>query len=826
MDVTKKIKKNNFNEVTKKNVIKNESILQEKDDNKTKILEESSKYFFEVIKNNKKLIKDNKIKNIFLFITILFIGLILYPNKNTFIKKISFSIPIEEKKNDLISKKYYIQAIEILNKGKTVQDLYKAQEKLHISLRSNSLDDESKGLYIKIWSKLLPHIENKSSYKQFFDYLYSSNMIRSKRFVYGFARFYLYFQKYEAAVKILEESSLLNTNQDDLEGLLIEAYTLSGNLDKAKELIDKKENSDHYDILKSKTIYYQYIKDNTSLEKNINRALTLYKNDFFFMMAKVDFYLESKNILYFSRTLIDIDKNGFEGSLYYYALYLKNKSIDEFLHGNEKEGLKSMKKSLSILPDDLLYKKLSYIDFKKSKELYDLFLNSKKKNIYLQIEDLIQKKDFYLATTIISENSNDLRIDLLEVLLFVEQGFFNIAYSKIDTLMKKNTNKIEVYEMYLYVLFESKRYNFLLKTINESKEKFISDKVMYYQAISLFHIGNYKKSLNLFSSLMNKDFFNEKYLEYFIKIFFIKKKYEDCKKYTSKLIKMNPFNLNSYLVYSDIIYEVDGVKEAIGYLLSLPDIIKNKTIIMSKLSTFYYKIGDNQSYLFYKKDLEIFDQKDEFLENFLLERALLDEKYDEALIYIDSILKSFPKKIDLYLLKSKIFFLQFKFEESLYFLNVLEEKFSLFPEIYLLRAKIYFKQNKYNEALIEIEKEEKFNFVQVETLYLKGAIFLKQNNIDSAENFFKKSLEINPNYIESLIGIADISEQKKNYPWALNIYNKILTLDPSLVEIYKNRGGLYSLMGNRSMAIDDYRIYIEMNGADKESIQKILSQIE
>lgn len=826
MDVTKKIKKNNFNEITKKNIIKNENIPEEKNDNKTKILEENSKYFFEVLKKNKIPEKNNKIKNFFLFTTILTIAIILYPSKNNFIKNISFAIPVEEKKNDLISKKYYIQAIEILNKGKTVKDLYNAQEKLHLALKSNSLDDEAKSLYIKVWSKLLPHIDNKLSYKSFFDYLCSSSSVKSKRLVYGFAKFYLFFKKYDAAIKILEENFVLNAREDDLEGLLIEAYTLSGNLDKAKELINKKEDSDHYDILKSKTIYYQYIENNTSLEKNIDRALSIYKNDFFFMMAKSDFYLENKNILYFSETLDAINKRGFEGSLYYYALYLKNKAIYFFLHSKYKEGLDSIKKSLNILPDELLYKKLSYIDFKKSKELYDLFLDSKKNNIYLQIEDLIQKKEFYLATTIISENPNDLRIDLLEVLLLVEQGFFNIAYSKIDELIKKNTNSIEAYEMYLYVLFESRRYSFLLKTINESKGKFLSDKTMYYEAVSLFFIENYKKSLNIFSSLINKDFFNEKYLEYFIKIFFLKRKYEDCKKYISRLVKINPLNLNAYITYSDVIYEVDGVKEAIGYLLSLPDVIKNTSLVMSKLLIFYYKIGDNKSYLLYKKDLENFNKKDEFLENFLLERSLLEERFEESLVYIDNILKLRPKRIDLYLVKSKIFFAQSKFEESLYFLNVLEEKFSLFPEIYLLKAKIYFQQNKYEESLVEIEKEEKFNSVQVETLYLKGSIFLKQGNLDFSENFFKKSLEINPNYIGSLIGMANISEQRKNYPWALSIYNKIILLDPSLVEIYKSRGDLLILMGNTATAIDDYRTYVDMNGFDKESIQKILSQLE
>ncbi len=831
----KAVKDQEKTKIAKKQEQINEVII----DDRTKEFGVGEKKLFDILRRKARLkpvhvVKKSSIKYWVTVVTVVVSLLLLYPGDNFSFKDISFSIPLEKNLDKKKSQNLYVQSLALLKKDRSLKGFYEVQKILSEALSYDPYNKDIKSLYLKIWSKLIGHLENDRSLKEYFEYLNTVNLLDSPRYVYSQVKLYFYYEKYFAAIKILEESSFLKLDhEEELKALLVEAYLRGGFFDRAKELFASIQDLNHYDVLKTKVFYYDFFNEEKMLKKSLQESLDLYPNDKFFQLKKCDFFLEKKEILKLEDCLKNTISTKFEGSFFYEAQYLKLKGFLFLLKGNLREGEKNLSESLRIRKDDDLYKRV--LSFKASKKeeksLFDLILVAKKQTLFMRINEALEKKDFYLATNLLldfDKIGEEKYVTFFESRILLEQGFFDLATQKIEELYIKNKKDEETLEIYLETLLKTKRYKMLLKILAEYKNTLGREnlKITQLEAQASFFLDQLKKSFQLFQSLSEIKFFNEDYLLFQGKILFKRKKFQEAKKILNKALKINPLNKEIYSLYSQIIYEVDGVKEAIGYLLTLSEDLKKSSLLMAQLASFYYKIGDLSSFNYYKKELNEKEEKEEFLYDFLLNESILMSEVDKIKKIIDEMIFLFPKRIELFLLKAKIFYQEKNYEEAKRNLSLLEKKFSYFPEMFLLKAKIYFEENNFEEALKVLDLEEKKNFLQSSIASLRGHIYLKMNQVELSEKSFKKSLELNPTDLEALLGMGEISEIKKDYSWALTIYQKILSLDPSQIEIYKKRGEVYLKMGHKSTAIKDFETYLDLKGKESEAVQKILLELK
>ena len=71
----------------------------------------------------------------------------------------------------------------------------------------------------------------------------------------------------------------------------------------------------------------------------------------------------------------------------------------------------------------------------------------------------------------------------------------------------------------------------------------------------------------------------------------------------------------------------------------------------------------------------------------------------------------------------------------------------------------------------------------------------------------------------------DYYDNKGQYDKAIEDYNRAIALDPNYASAYFNRGLAYEMLGNKSMAISDYRKACDLGFEDGcENLQRVLRQ--
>ena len=78
------------------------------------------------------------------------------------------------------------------------------------------------------------------------------------------------------------------------------------------------------------------------------------------------------------------------------------------------------------------------------------------------------------------------------------------------------------------------------------------------------------------------------------------RRYKYAKDRVNKAIQLNPSNPKYYVTYSRILYELNGVDMAIGYLRDQLQKFPNSPRVLSQIAQFYYRSGLQKDYLRYR----------------------------------------------------------------------------------------------------------------------------------------------------------------------------------------------------------------------------------
>ena len=94
-----------------------------------------------------------------------------------------------------------------------------------------------------------------------------------------------------------------------------------------------------------------------------------------------------------------------------------------------------------------------------------------------------------------------------------------------------------------------------------------------------------------------------------------------------------------------------------------------------------------------------------------------------------------------------------------------------------------------------------------------GLFWLQRSKYEKAQKKFAEAIDAQPKLAEAYNNYAYCARKvsAENYEESLQYYNKALELKPTLAVAYQYRGCLHVLMGNKDLAIADYRKLVRLD---------------
>ena len=165
-------------------------------------------------------------------------------------------------------------------------------------------------------------------------------------------------------------------------------------------------------------------------------------------------------------------------------------------------------------------------------------------------------------------------------------------------------------------------------------------------------------------------------------------------------------------------------------------------------------------------------------ENYLKAVKLFEnEKYDDAKIVCQKILKENPKELRTLLLITSIAFKLNKIDKALEIIDYTIKLYPSIPEAYFNRAYINFNEKNFEHSVVDLNKAINLNEKYIEAINLKGIIFNKQDKINDAESCFKKIIDIDPKNIITKYNLAKLYRNKGDNEKYLDLLKEILKQD-------------------------------------------------
>ncbi len=174
-------------------------------------------------------------------------------------------------------------------------------------------------------------------------------------------------------------------------------------------------------------------------------------------------------------------------------------------------------------------------------------------------------------------------------------------------------------------------------------------------------------------------------------------------------------------------------------------------------------------------------ENSKMFETELVESLIENHLFDEALPFLDRLLKRYADPYFIYL-KGKVYFLSDMFKESI------------------------------DELVTVIAQDSDF----WEAYELLGEAYRKNKQVELAENYYFKATAINPRATQSWLGRGKLALQRGEYQVAVLSFETYLRINRKDSETWRLLGTSYKEMNNFLSAIDSYNEAIELDPTNQE----------
>jgi tetratricopeptide (TPR) repeat protein len=149
------------------------------------------------------------------------------------------------------------------------------------------------------------------------------------------------------------------------------------------------------------------------------------------------------------------------------------------------------------------------------------------------------------------------------------------------------------------------------------------------------------------------------------------------------------------------------------------------------------------------------------------------------------------------------------------------ERMPTYPKVHYYLSRIYLKQGKRDEAVKEADEEIKQNPNSELGYFAKARVMYSDKQYVVANKLLEKSISVNGDFVDGLKLLALIKKKQNYLDQAKELYLRARRVDQGDAEVHKNLGDIYERTGQRSLAYESYKVYLEIdvNAPDRSRIE-------
>lgn len=723
-------------------------------------------------------------------------------------------------------------------------NLVKAGQLLKSAYENNIEDENIIGMLVRVYAEQLKYSrEDKQTNAQII-----FNLIQAKRpflaknanGVIGMNIFYMTIQKPEAAADVVSKYLKLYPKNvtEDLFAVYLNTLLKLGRLDMAKQFSQallKAPKKNRY-TLDSLILLSELNQENEKVIEYIDEGIKTYPNLVGFYLRRSFLYLKDKKLNEAQKYLQKVEDLNFEQNEIDRAQFFEILGMLLAAKGDVKTATEMIKKSLAI--DDSNEMRMRLADLQGSddpqNETDKLIAESKAIKLLIEAKDFFEKRSYELALSY-AARATDVLPGFIPAELYLAKVQLRLGLAKqalltLENLVKKypddqkiNLALIDAY-IETYKFYDAKnRIGVLSGTDFKHSYEFASLNGRLY-----LKMGDPLQAINWFRNSMSINPLNDKDIYLLAELLIKRANFDAAKVLLNKCMELDPTNIDYRISYSKIVYEQQDDLAAIGYLLGLMEEFGENPKVMAEIAIFYYRAGKIKDFQAYKEKLEKLPTKDKSLYEFLIKAALLDERFNEIPDLVENLLRIEPGELEAMMTVGRVLFEDGKLIEAAKWFKRLQDKLETYPKVKYYIAKIKYLSKDYDEALKDIELDLKANGDNDADLCLMAQIYVEKGDLVTAENLFKRAQKINPKAFDSLVGLADISTKRNNFDLALDLYKKAMKEKTDEPVVHKKIGDVYRLLGQGALAVEAYKLYLEMNpeASDKAQIESYINLMQ
>ena len=755
--------------------------------------------------------------------------------------QIVFPIPFDQA-DKARSQIEYDQARELYAVG-NYQSIVKAGLLLKSSYENDLSNKDALNLLVRSYAEQL---ENSS--KKRVDAVTVFNMVQANRplliqdpnGVIGLNLFYMAINKPAAAADVIDRYLKLNPKNvtQDLFAVYIETLIKLGKFDKAKNFftgLEKAPQKNRY----SYQALIEYLLANQEFAKAEEYTDEAIKNNpklSNFYYYKVDFLIKRKEFDKAQAYLQKVEDLNYEYNNIYLARFLARTGFLVAAKGDVKVATKFLKRSLDLENSNSLRMKLAELSLTggAEKETDNLIAESKAIKLLQTAKDHFDKRNYELALST-AARATDAYPGYIPAELFFAQTQLKLGLA--EQSLKTYEGLVEKYPQHPQANFdlidayiETFKFNLARNRISVISSTDLKESYHYasLQAKLYNKMGDSLHSLSWLKASLQMNPLNDKDLFLMAEIFIRRASFDNARAMLNRCVELDPTNIDYRMSYARLIYETQDDTAAIGYLLDLLKEFGENPKLLGEIAIMYYRSGKIKDFMAYKEKLEKIPVKDSSLYQFLIKAALLDERYNDIPDYAEELLRIEPGEIEAMMTAGRVLFENGKLVDAAKWFTRLQNRLPSYPKVLYYISRIKLMSADFDGALEEIKKDIAANGENDASLALMAEIFVAKGELLEAENLYKKAQKLNPRSYPALVGLADLSTKRSNYDLALDLYKRASKLQNDQAILHKKIGDVYRLLGQGSLAIESYKLYldIEPTAPDRKQIESYIKIME
>ncbi|CBW24980.1 tetratricopeptide repeat family protein [Halobacteriovorax marinus SJ] len=787
----------------------------------------------EAEEKEKKKSKRKKTTPIVAVAFIVILWTLLFPEKEE--KKldpvrVSIQFPIQAEFLDSV------KSTEALNRGLdhysqgTYLSKIKASLEFSKSLHHQFKNNKALGYLILTYSEIFENSnDEKKSIRTIFKLIEiaRSKMLSDANVAAGSALFYQKIGKAQSANRILENFIRINKPTVNLLSIYLNVLIEVGNYIEARKVFDmlsglkNKNEATYLSILN----FYEENDLQDKVKETIAEARNSFPKSIPLLLRYAKYQFDIGDYKKYEAVLKVIQSLNSGRSPMYYAKFLEYMGILAAIKKDNNKAVLLFRLALKIHESDELRSKLSLLELGGSSNVEKIILESKIVELMKKAKNAVKERKWEIAF-INAIKASDLDSSYIPAQLLlgniqVKRGYYEDAIKTFNRMKKEYplNKKINIYLVEAYIkAFKLSKAEVELRTLAQSK---LSDSYIFYSLQAKYYLRRefYENAISKFKESIKRNPVNDDDYFELAKIYLKFRKFKSAKNMLTRSISLDPVNIEYHSAYANILYELEGAETAIGYLRNLLKQNRDNPKILGDIAIYYYKNGQNIEFQEYKKRVEKLASTDASFYEFLIYSAELDDRDDDVIKYGKELIKINPGDLDVQIKLGKNLYDKGLYKEALNMFESILARLESFPRANYYLAKTYIKLRDLKKAHIMAEREVKNNPSLEFGYFILGEVFRLEKKYREAELNFKRSISKNGRYVEALMGMGWIKWKQGYLDRAREYYLKALKENQNNGEIHRALGYIYKEIGQSSLAIDSFRVYLDLTPAAKDRAQ-------